>query len=515
MAKASLPPRHLAPDRLTERLRQLPLYPALQENLRELKELFRDCSDLVVHEIAPRKGPAGCLLFIDGLVQKNLVDRDILLPLLQGEALSDLSQVSAGLTTLSEAKLQHTFGEVVGSILSGDAILLIDGTPGAISYGVKGWESRSVEEPLTEATIRGPREGFVETLRVNTSLLRRKIKSPALKMVPRKIGRITQTDVVVAYIEGIANPGVVQEVFARLERVDIDGVLEGGYLEELIQDSPFSPFPQVQNTERPDTAAAQLLEGRVAILVDGTPFVLVVPVVFAQFMQASEDYYERFLIGTAVRMLRYSLLFVALLFPSLYVAIITFHQEMLPTPLLITVAAAREGIPFPALIEALIMEVSFEIMREAGIRLPRPVGQAVSIVGALVIGQAAVEAGLASAPAIIIVSMTGIATFAIPRYNASIAIRLLRFPMMFLAGSLGLFGIATGLAALLLHLCSLRSFGIPYLSPLAPLDFSGLKDTTVRAPLWWLSRRPRFTNETNPIRLGRGQRPGPDPGQGR
>lgn len=521
MARPALPPGKWAPDELAETLRRLPLHRSLRENLEELKAIFRDCSDLVAHDVAPRQGPAGCVLYIDGLVEKNLVDRDILQPLVRGEALRDLELVAAGLTTMGEVRLLGTLGEVVERILGGEAALLLDGAPYALGYGVRGWQSRSVEEPVTESTIRGPREGFVETLRFNTALLRRKIKSPALKMVARKVGRITQTDVAVAYIQGLANPEIVREVLRRLDRIDIEGALEGGYLEEFIEDSPFSPFPQVQNTERPDTAAAHLLEGRIVILVDGTPFALVVPVVFAQFMQASEDYYERFLIGSAIRTLRYLFMFVALLLPSLYVAIITFHQEMLPTALLLSVAAAREGVPFPALVEALLMEIAFEILREAGIRLPRPVGQAVSIVGALVIGESAVRAGLVSAPMVIIVSITGIASFAIPRYNAGIAIRMLRFPLMLLAGSLGMFGIVAGLAAILLHLCSLRSFGIPYLAPVAPLNWVGMKDVILRAPHWWMTQRPRLTGHANPLRRRRGLRPGPrqpparGPGRGR
>jgi hypothetical protein len=246
--------------------------------------------------------------------------------------------------------------------------------------------------------------------------------------------------------------------------------------------------------------------------VDGTPFALIVPVVFAQFMQASEDYYSRWLIGSAIRALRYLFLAVALLLPSLYVAIITYHQEMLPSALLLSVAASREGVPIPALVEAMGMEITFEILRESGIRLPKAMGQAVSIVGALVIGESAVRAGIVSAPMVIVVSITGIASFAIPRYNFSIAIRMLRFPLMVLAGSLGLFGIVAGLSGILIHLCSLRSFGIPYLWPVAPLNRDGLKDVFTRAPHWMMRLRPRLIGQVNPVRAGANLRPGPDAG---
>jgi spore germination protein KA len=276
--------------------------------------------------------------------------------------------------------------------------------------------------------------------------------------------------------------------------------LESGYIEELIQDETYTPFPTVYNTERPDVIAAGLLEGRVAILIDGTPFVLLVPALFGQFNQAAEDYYQRADIGTLLRLLRYLSFFIALLGPSLYIAITTFHQEMIPTPLLISLAAQREGVPFPAFIEALVMELTFEILREAGVRLPRAVGQAVSIVGALVIGQAAVEAGIISAAMVIVVSVTAIASFVFPSYNMAISVRILRFGLMGLAASFGLFGITLGLIAIVLHLCSLRSFGIPYMSPFAPFILADQKDMLFKVPLWGMFSRPRLISQKNVIR---------------
>jgi len=328
-------------------------------------------------------------------------------------------------------------------------------------------------------------------------------------MVSLKIGRETKTQVIITYIENIADPTLIKEVKNRLSRIDIDGVLESGYIEEFIEDHPFSPFPQVLTTERPDVASANLLEGRVAILVDGTPFVLIVPVTLYSLLQAADDYYQRYLIGTLVRWLRYVFLLIALTLPSLYVAILTFHQEMIPTTLLLTIARTREEIPFPALVEALIMEVTFEVLREAGLRLPKQIGSAVSIVGALVIGDAAVNSGLVSAPMVMVVAITGIASFAIPRYNAAIAFRMLRFPMIFLAGTLGLLGIMLGLITIIVHLSTMRSFGVPYLSPFAPMQVSEMKDSLVRAPWWSLRKRPHFTGEYNKHRQPPGQKPTP------
>ncbi|MDP4158068.1 MAG: spore germination protein, partial [Bacillota bacterium] len=306
---------------------------------------------------------------------------------------------------------------------------------------------------------------------------------------------------------------VVKEVHHRLDKIDIGGVLESGYIEELIQDDTFTPFPTIFNSERPDVVAACLLEGRVAILVDGTPFVLVVPSLFIQNFQVPEDYYQRADISSLLRLLRVICFLIALLGPSFYIAVTTYHQEMLPTSLLISLAAQREGVPFPAFVEAVMMEVAFEILREAGIRMPRAVGQAVSIVGALVLGQAAVEAGIVSASMVIVVSLTAIANFVFPAYNMAISIRMLRFGMMLLAASFGLYGITVGILALLLHLNSLRSFGIPYMAPMSPLIPDDLKDTVIRFPQWALFSRPRLISQKNINRQASPSASRPEPGK--
>lgn len=489
-------------------LELLPLKDSLAENLYALKRLFAGCSDLVCHELVLNRGAAAALLFFDGLVDQQLLDHDLLGHVGADAADLGIDRVAAESSFLGRLQKVTTTGDAADQIVRGLAVLLVDGDARGLAYDVRGGEGRPVSEPMVEPVIRGPKDAFVESLRINTALLRRKIRNPALKIRLLHVGRVTRTRVAVAHIEGLAEPEVLREVMDRLQRVDIDGMLEGGVLEQLIEERPFSPFPQVQNTERPDSVAANLLEGRVAILVDGTPFALLVPVVFAQFLQATEDYYERPMVVSAIRLLRLVVLFIAMLLPSFYVSIITYHQEMTPSPLLHTIVSAREGVPFPALVEALLMEFSFEVLREAGVRLPRAVGQAVSIVGALVIGQAAVQAGIVSAPTIIVVSFTGIASFAIPRFNMAFALRMLRFPFILLAGSLGLFGVVAGLAAMLLHLCSLRSFGVPYLSPVAPFDWTGMKDTILRLPLWASKQRPTAISTANPVRMAVNRQPG-------
>ena len=471
----------------------------LDRNVQALKDIFADCADVVFRPLSAENGANACLVYIAGLVETKELSDNALRPFIESSA--DLSSGASAAKLLSEsqfsvpsAETTALLSDVVRELTEGSAALLLDRCGEAVVIRVKGGTRRSVEESTTEVSIRGPKEAFTENIQTNTSLLRFKIKTPQLKMISVIVGEQTQTTVYVAYLKGAADPNVVQNVLERIRAIRIDGVLESGYIEEFIEDHPYSPFPQLQYTERPDTAAAMLLEGRVAILVDGTPFVLSGPITFWQLMHSSEDYYERYFIGNLLRWLRFGFLFIALYLPALYIAVTTFHHDMLPTSLMFSIAAAREAIPFPALIEALIMEISFEALREAGIRLPKVVGQAVSILGALVIGQAAVQAGIVSAPVVIVVSLTGIASFTIPRFNLAITVRMLRFPLMLLGSMFGVYGIVLGTIWTVIHLCGLTSFGVPYLTGLAPFRKADQKDIFIRAPWWAMVRRPSFSS---------------------
>jgi spore germination protein KA len=365
-------------------------------------------------------------------------------------------------------------------------------------------------EPDNEPAIRGPKEGFIESLGVNTALLRKRLRVASLRLQKINVGRYSNTRVVIAHIEGVANPDIVTEVKRRLKRIDVDALI--GDVEEYIEDNPYSPFPQIQTTERVDVVAGALLEGRVAIMMDGTPTVFIVPLTLPILLQATEDYYNRYWAATMIRWLRYFLFFISLAFPSFYVATVTFHPETVPTDQLISFAGARERIPLPTLVEALIMEFAFEALREAGLRLPKIVGPTISIVGALVIGEAAVTAGLVSAPMVIVVATTGIASFTVPRYAVGLTIRFLRFPLLILSGTLGMVGLMWGLIAIAVHLSSLRSFGVPYLASLAPAYPGDLKDVLVRMPWWKFKRRPQFTGTPNIHRQAGNQKPGPERG---
>ncbi|AIM17803.1 membrane protein [Bacillus sp. X1(2014)] len=469
----------------------------IMENIEILKELFKDCSDIVFRPFLAGSKKA-YLLFVDGFINTLAVELNGLRQLLdelQGERVT-AEILKEKMISISSVNETTELDEVVSNVLKGNTVLLVDGVSTAIIFDAKGGDRRTVSEPTTESVVRGPREGFTERIRTNTALVRHKIRSNRLKILARDIGEETKTQIAILYVEGLAAPELVKEVLSRLDRIKTDSILESGYIEEFIEDSPWSMFPQIQNTERPDTVAANLLEGRVAIIVDGTPFVLIMPATFWQFFQSSEDYYGRYHISVFLRLLRVFFLFIALTLPGIYVAVTTYHQEMIPTSLLFSIAASREAIPFPMFVEALIMEVSFEALREAGVRLPQVVGQAVGILGALVIGTAAVEAGIVSAPTVIIVSITGIASFTIPRFNMSISVRMLRFPLMILGAMFGFYGVILGFLLILTHLCKLRSFGIPYFWPLAPISFKSLKDVLIRVPWWAMNRRPdQFVKE--------------------
>ncbi|MCS7464710.1 spore germination protein [Paenibacillus doosanensis] len=490
---------------------QAGLQPDLSASLTSILTALGHSEDLIVKEIAYGEGESCsrvALLYIDGLVDNMLLHTTVIEPLMAlkrgGMPLPGVSGLLPFLRddvlAAGHISVLDSMDSLFDAVLSGDAVVLIDRSPAGLRISVTGGEERSVSEPTQQTVVRGPMEAFTESIRTNTSLIRRKIKDPNLWLECKTIGTVTKTNVCVMFVHGVADERMIDEVRKRLDAIMIDGVLEGGYIEEFIQDKGYTPFPTVYNTERPDTVAAALLEGRAAILVDGTPFVMLVPALFVHFFQSAEDYYQRADISTLLRMIRYLSFFISMLAPSFYIAVTTFHQEMLPTSLLINLAAQREGVPFPAFIEALLMETTYEILREAGVRMPRTVGQAVSIVGTLVIGQAAVEAGVVSAAMVILVSITAISSYVIPAVNMSISVRMIRFLLMGLSATFGLYGILVGILGLVIHLSGLYSFGIPYMSPFGPFILKDQKDSLFRLRWPRLNLRPRLLNRNNPVR---------------
>ncbi|MEJ9211189.1 spore germination protein [Bacillus smithii] len=491
---------------------------SLATNIDIIKETTGSSSDIIIRVIKMGRDAdvTAAVIYTEGLVDDLTVKDFLIESAMKDTNEQNLINSNTALQVLKEkilpigtVKELDCWEDLFADLMTGETIILVDGVSKALAANTRGGEKRQIMEPVTEISIRGPKDSFTETIRTNTALIRRRIKNPNLWMESMKIGKVTQTDVAIMYINGIVNEKVVEEVRIRLKRINIDSILETGYIEQLIEEKTFTTFPTLFHTERPDVVAANLLEGRVAILVDGTPYVLLAPAVFIQFFQAVDDYYGRFDLSSALRFLRVLIFFISLVGPAIYIAATTFHQEMIPTPLVIALAAQRESVPFPAFVEAMIMEVTFEILREAGVRLPRAIGQTVSIVGAIVLGQSAVQAGFVSPAMLIVVSITAIANFATPAYAIAISARLIRFIIMVMAATFGFYGCLMGILVMVIHLCSLRSFGVPYMTPIAPFIPANFGDTLVRKPIWEFKERPRLISQSNITRAGEHQRPQP------
>jgi spore germination protein KA len=474
------------------------IYHSQEENIKKIKETTGNSTDVVIRylKIGKDEKVDAAIVYIAGIVDSQSINEFILETLMHsGETTIDMLEEKV--VSIGKVNRIHEWKNLFLSLMAGETILLVNEQNECLTIETKGGEKRQIQEPSTQMSIRGPRDSFTETLGINIALVRRIIKNPNLWIESMKIGRQTKTDVAFMYIEGIANDKVVKEVRKRLKKIDIDSILESGYVEQLIEDETMTTFPTIYHTERPDMVAGNLLEGRIAIFVDGTPFVLLAPALFIQFFQAADDYYARFDIATAIRFLRVLTFFISLVAPAVYIAATTFHQEMIPTQLLVAIAAQREAVPFPAFVEALIMEIAFEILREAGIRMPKAIGSAISIVGALVIGQAAVQAGIVSPAMVIIVAITAIASFSTPSFAIAVSARLIRFLFMILAATFGFYGLILGIIMMIVHLCDLRSFGVPYMTPLAPFIPENVGDTVVRLPWWALRKRPKLIGSGN------------------
>jgi len=477
----------------------------LSQTILALKEILKDADDIIYRtiECGKKQKIKMCLIYVDGMTTKEAVSQFAIETLMEFFDLNNFEKNTtqeldriASLTSIATSEISSVdnISTAVNKILSGETMLFIDGCTKAIMISSRGWPMRSISEPVAETLLRGPRDGFNETLKVNITLIRRRIKDPKLKVKYMQIGTKSKTDIAIMYLEDRVNRQVLEELQKRLSKINIEAVLESSYIEELIEDDNYSPFPQVENTQRPDAAASAIYEGRVVIGVDNTPQVLMVPAIMTVFMQSSEDYYERWLSACMIRIVRYLALPITILLPALYVAITTFHPNMLPTGLALYVAASRAKVPFPAWFEASLIEITMELIREAGMRIVGPIGSTIGIVGGLVIGQAAVEAGLISPLVIIIVALTTISSFAIPSYNFSTSLRMLRFAFIILAATLGLFGVSLGICILLTHLCALKSMGVPYMTPFSSFveNKPDLMDTIIRHRIKNMVHKPEY-----------------------
>ncbi|OIB04758.1 spore gernimation protein GerA [Paenibacillus sp. LC231] len=470
-----------------------------------VKERLTNCEDVIYQSLRVH-GSTCSVIYIESIVDISTLHEHIVKPLIKEASLIQhnfndfIDRMDRG-DILSVPFQRSSSAEYIANmIVEGTAVVVVEQLAEAYLFDIALYQKRAVSESQNELVVNGPQEAFIEDIGTNLSLLRHKIKHTDLKTVRYQIGDYSKTAVYMVYIDGLCKPEVVAQVDSRLNSISIDGTFGISTLSEQMKEGVKSPFPQFQYTERPDSVAASLLEGRVGIMQDGTPSALIVPVTLFSLLQSSEDYYHSFFSSSWIRIVRFVFAVISLLMPSLYVAITTFQPSIIPTDLLITLAASRENIPFSALMEALIMELTFEALREAGTRIPKPVGQTISIIGAIVIGQAAVEAGVVSNPMVIVVSITGIASYIIPHFELGLAFRLLRFPILILGGTLGLIGVFAAAFLVYGHLASLKSFNTPYLQPIAPLVLSEWKDTFLRAPSMLMKKRPKTYASSNNLR---------------
>lgn len=505
------------------------VFPSLSINLDFLKVKYNTLinSDIVVREFtltARNRQYGAFLIYIDGMVDTKIINDFVLEPLMLrnransydgnetrvvSEAISNnitvrkvkkfdlVDYIYNSLVPQNAVKKKKSFNDILPDINMGNCLLFVDTIDTAFSIDAKGFKQRGVDSPKNETVIRGAQEAFTEAIRTNTSMIRRFVNNENLVIESLSVGKVTKTKCAVCYMKDIANDDLVAEVKYRLNNLDIDTIISSGQLEQLIEDNSKCSLPQMLSTERPDKAANHILSGRVVVIVNGSPYVLIMPCVFVDFLSSAEDPNLKFQYANLLKFVRLVAFFITLLLPGLYVAITNFHQEIIPTELLFAIVASRESIPFPIIVEILAMEISFELIREASLRVPSPIGTTIGIIGALILGQAAVEASIVSPILIIIIAITGITSFAIPDFYLSFHLRIVRF-LYTIAGFLaGFLGIGIVLFGHLILLCSLKSFGVSYLAPYIPSTGKNNKSYFM-PPFWNREKRPDFLNTKRP-----------------
>lgn len=479
----------------------------LTDNIAQMEVLFHTCADIKKKQmnIGIENDVSCYLTFIEVAVDMGnsalLEVLKYLRSLSREEIITALKENALG---ISDATYFESIEEAGDGLLTGEAILFVDGFDKAVKIPDDGYPNMGVNEADSEKVVRGSNEGFTDSVKQNAALIRKRIRSPQVKVKQKTLGVRSKTMVYLVYMEELAYPGLLQEIERRLEGFEIDGVLDSGVVEQLAEEKWYSPFPQFQTTQRPDRAAMSILEGRVVLMSDNSPIALLLPTDYNSFIRTSDDYYNRWEIASFGRLLRYVASFLAMTLPGLYLAVTNFHTQILPTTLLLSFADARKGVPFPAVIEVLIMELSFELLREAGVRLPGAMGNTIGIVGGLIIGQAAVEANLVSPIVVIVISFTALCSFAIPNEEFATAFRLLKFAFIAICAWLGFFGLLMGLLAVWIHLSQLKSFGIPYLMPFVGADLNDYEDERDflwRIPIRKIQMRPIYARKEQKRKL--------------
>ncbi|WP_054949067.1 spore germination protein [Numidum massiliense] len=493
------------PGQTEQKQQQQPASTSLQQNAAQLRELFGNSDDFSERKIV-FNGRVGALFYIATLIDEQKVQHGILTPLAQVYARDPVVEdgtIGSGLDailTTTTMDVTNDLRQTAAQMVNGKCALCLNGSDQLHLLDVGANHQRNIDEPEEEKVISGAHDGFVESLTINTYLIRNKLENTSLTVRYFSLGQETHTKVALIYLRHLADPDTVAKVTHRLEDIATDSIIAVGTIEDYIEDEPLSPFPQLLRTERPDRTVANLLEGRVALLAEGAPGAFIMPVSFFSFFQTPDDYNNRWYMGTFFRFIRLISFFMALALPAFYIAIVSFHFEIIPDGLVLVFKESVDKVPLPPLLEAMGMQVTLELIRETGIRLPTPIGQTIGIVGGLVIGDAVVKAGLISSQMIIVVALTALASFVIPTFEMSTLVRLLGFPLMLAAATFGLLGIVFGFMVMFIHLCKLEPFGSPYFAPLAPLRAQDIKDTFMRVPLWLMNTRPL---DSRPQRLRR------------
>lgn len=477
----------------------------LENNLKALNSYFTDCPDIIQKQVALKEMRRGCFIFIKEFMNSDLLQRDFIRPLMMMDyaMLSDKSIIEY-LPTLNNS-LCYDIDSVVTSVLEGKIVFLIDEVNFAVVCDLINVEKRAISEPDEEKNVRGPHDGFIEALNTNISLLRIKIKSSKFKYKSIVLGNVTNQSLAIAYIDGIANPQIVNDLCNKINNIKIDGLLSIGYIEQLITDSKPSVFPQYIATERIDKSVAALLEGKVVVLLDGIPYALIAPISFFSFFDAPDDYSSNWISGTMIRIIRFLSVITTLTLPGLYISITAFQYYLIPTNILVQLGKSRAAVAFPPAVEALMMEFTVQMLREASIRLPTYIGTTIGVVGGIIIGQAAVSAGIVSNLFIIVVGIMAIASYVTPNYDFGMAITVLRIFILLMASLFGIVGMITCFSLLLMYLLSLESLGQPYFAPIMPLKIGDIKDTIIRFPLKFMKRRPNTAKPMGRRRSGKGE----------
>lgn len=483
---------------------------ALAENIQKIEEMTENCADILLRpmQVGKRQKVSCFLVYIEVAVSNMMLEDSVigklLNHLLEMEPEDIYPAMEQNRLGISDTKELFTLEEAMAAVFAGNAALFVDGYDRAVKIGSKGYPGIGVHKAESEKVMRGSQEAFCESVKLNTALVRKRIRHTAMKVEEKAIGRYSQTMTALLYLDGVAYPPVCAELRRRLEAFEIDGIEDGGMIEHLTEKSTRTLLPLYETTERPDRAAQAVLEGRAVLLTDHSPEALLFPATVSTLFQTSDDYYRHFSIVSFLRIVRYIAAFLAVTLPGLYVAATTFHTQMLPANLIRSMAEARSGVPFPALIEVLIMELSFELLREAGLRMPGPIGNTIGIVGGLIVGQAAVSANLVSPITVVVAALTALGSFSIPSEALSEAFRLVKYGVLFLCSCFGILGVLFGWGFLLIHMARTKSYGIPWLFPYAGGDLNegaDARDSLIRAPAAWMKRRPVFAQKSNRIRL--------------